>query len=84
MPAPLSHLRPSTLREFLYGSPYYPEHWDADIRAGDPEMFRAAGWNVVRMGEFARQAQAAAGDLRGDEVYPVVSALAGKGKRGSY
>ncbi len=39
--------------QFLYGSSYYPEHWDAIIRAGDPELFRAAGWNVVRMGEFA-------------------------------
>lgn len=53
MPAPLSHLRPTPLREFLYGSAYYPEHWDADVRAADPALFRAAGWNVVRMGEFA-------------------------------
>ena len=50
---PLSHLRTTPLREFLYGSPYYPEHWDADIRANDPALFRAAGWNVVRMAEFA-------------------------------
>ena len=49
----LSHLRPTPLSEFLYGSPYYPEHWDAALRAGDPALFRAAGWNVVRMGEFA-------------------------------
>lgn len=53
VPAPLSHLRPTPFREFLYGSPYYPEHWDAAIRAGDPALFRAAGWNVVRMAEFA-------------------------------
>lgn len=53
MLAPLSHLRPTQLREFLYGSAYYPEHWEAAIRAGDPELFRAAGWNVIRMGEFA-------------------------------
>jgi beta-galactosidase len=53
MSAPLSHLRPTPLREFLYGSPYYPEHWDADIRAGDPALFKAAGWNVIRMAEFA-------------------------------
>ncbi len=51
--APLSHLRSTPLRDFLYGSPYYPEHWDADIRAGDPALFRAAGWNVVRLAEFA-------------------------------
>lgn len=53
MSVTLSHLRPTRLREFLYGSPYYPEHWDAAVRAGDPELFHAAGWNVVRMGEFA-------------------------------
>ncbi len=51
--APLSHRRPTPLREFLYGSPYYPEHWDAATRAGDPALFRAAGWNVIRMAEFA-------------------------------
>lgn len=49
----LSHLRPTALREFLYGSPYYPEHWDAEVRASDPAVFRAAGWNVIRMAEFA-------------------------------
>ncbi len=53
MPRPLSHLHPTSLREFLYGSAYYPEHWDAATRARDPGRFRAAGWNVVRMGEFA-------------------------------
>ncbi len=53
MSRPLSHLRPTPLREFLYGSAYYPEHWDAATRARDPERFRAAGWNIVRMGEFA-------------------------------
>lgn len=53
MSAPPSHLRPTPLREFLYGSPYYPEHWDEATRARDPERFRAAGWNVIRMGEFA-------------------------------
>ena len=48
-----SHRQPTTLTEFLYGSPYYPEHWDAATRAGDPALLRAAGWNVVRMAEFA-------------------------------
>jgi len=50
---PLTHTRPTQLPEFLYGSPYYPEHWDDAIRAGDPALFQAAGWNVIRMGEFA-------------------------------
>lgn len=53
MSAPLSHLRPTSLNEFLYGSPYYPEHWDAVTRETDPALYRAAGWNVVRLGEFA-------------------------------
>lgn len=49
----LTHLRPTPLKRFLFGSAYYPEHWDADVRAGDPKLFADAGWNVVRMGEFA-------------------------------
>ena len=53
MPVPLSHVRPTPLHEFLFGSAYYPEHWDTATRAADPALFRAAGWNVVRMGEFA-------------------------------
>jgi beta-galactosidase len=51
--AALTHLRPTPLREFLFGSAYYPEHWDAATRDADPALLRAAGWNVVRMGEFA-------------------------------
>lgn len=50
---PLSHLTPVPLREFLHGVPYYPEHWPESVRAGDAALFKAAGWNVVRMGEFA-------------------------------
>jgi beta-galactosidase len=50
---PLSHKRPTNLSRFYYGSPYYPEHWDADTRQSDPERMRAAGWNCVRMAEFA-------------------------------
>ncbi len=53
MSTTLSHLNPVPLREFLHGVPYYPEHWPESVRAGDAELFKAAGWNVVRMGEFA-------------------------------
>jgi beta-galactosidase len=49
----LSHLRTTNLSGFLYGSPYYPEHWDAATRASDPALFAAAHWNVVRLAEFA-------------------------------
>ncbi len=48
-----SHRRTTVLREFLFGSAYYPEHWDAATRAEDASRMKAAGWNVVRMGEFA-------------------------------
>lgn len=47
------HQSPTPLSTFLCGSSYYPEHWDANIRAQDPALFRAAGWNVIRMAEFA-------------------------------
>jgi len=50
---PLSHKRPTNLTTFYYGSPYYPEHWDEATRARDPERMAAAGWNMVRMAEFA-------------------------------
>ena len=50
---PLSHKRPTNLSRFYYGSPYYPEHWDANTRQSDPERMKAAGWNCVRMAEFA-------------------------------
>jgi beta-galactosidase len=49
----LSHKRLSNIKQFLYGSPYYPEHWDAAVRGQDAERMKAAGWNCVRMGEFA-------------------------------
>ena len=47
------HLHPTKLTQFLFGVPYYPEHWTADERATDPAMMAKAGVNVVRMGEFA-------------------------------
>lgn len=50
---PLHHQRPTPLPEFLYGSAYYPEHWDEATRQTDPALFKAANWNVIRMGEFA-------------------------------
>lgn len=41
------------LERFPYGVAYYPEHWPETVCAGDPELFRNAGFNTVRMGEFA-------------------------------
>jgi len=51
--AELSHRRPLNLERFLFGAPYYPEHWDAETRKNDAELMAAAGFNVVRMAEFA-------------------------------
>ena len=47
------HQRPSGLRKFLFGTPYYPEHWSEADRAEDPQRMASAGMNVVRMAEFA-------------------------------
>ena len=52
-PPSLSHLRPTPLKSFLFGSAYYPEHWDAETRLGDIERMKAAGWNCIRLGEFS-------------------------------
>ncbi len=50
---PLSHRRPASVDSFWFGAAYYPEHWDADTRSGDPALMKAAGFNLVRMAEFA-------------------------------
>ena len=50
---PLSHKRTSPFERFWYGVCYYPEHWDAATRSTDAQRMRAAGINIVRMGEFA-------------------------------
>lgn len=49
----LSHRRPSSFDRFWFGAAYYPEHWDAATRAGDARRMAAAGFNLVRMAEFA-------------------------------
>ncbi len=36
-----------------YGADYYPEHWPEERWAQDAQMMREAGFNVVRMAEFA-------------------------------
>ncbi|MFW6062269.1 MAG: beta-galactosidase [Planctomycetota bacterium] len=47
------HQQPTSLNAFLFGAPYYPEHWTATDREPDPARMASAGVNVVRMGEFA-------------------------------
>ena len=50
---PPRHQRPTWLKSFLFGAPYYPEHWTPADRRDDAKRMAAAGVNVVRMGEFA-------------------------------
>jgi beta-galactosidase len=38
---------------FYYGADYYPEHWPHERWDTDAKMMQAAGFNVVRMAEFA-------------------------------
>jgi beta-galactosidase len=47
------HQRPATLAHFLFGVPYYPEHWREEDRRDDAARMAAAGVNIVRMAEFA-------------------------------
>ncbi len=49
----MSHRNITGLDQFYYGAPYYPEHWNTEERAEDPKRMARAGFNVVRMAEFA-------------------------------
>jgi len=48
-----SHTRPTRLKKILFGAPYYPEHWDPTDWERDAQLMAEAGFNVVRMAEFA-------------------------------
>jgi beta-galactosidase len=50
---PLSVWRPLNIDTFLIGVPHYPEHVDESYWQRDAERMAAAGFNAVRMGEFA-------------------------------
>ena len=47
------HRTPLPANEFLYGACYYPEHWDTETRRDDIRRMKKAGFNVVRLAEFA-------------------------------
>lgn len=47
------HQRPARIGRFLFGAPYYPEHWSPADRAEDIDRMLAANVNTVRMMEFA-------------------------------
>ena len=38
---------------FYYGADYYPEHWPEERWPEDARLMREAGFNVVRLAEFA-------------------------------
>lgn len=40
-------------REMLIGADYYPEHWPKERWETDIKLMKEAGFNVVRMAEFA-------------------------------
>jgi len=40
-------------KKLHFGAAYYPEHWDETRWAEDVRLMKAAGFTVVRMGEFA-------------------------------
>ena len=49
----LSHKRPANFDRFWFGAAYYPEHWDSATCENDADRMAAAGFNLVRLGEFA-------------------------------
>lgn len=51
--APISVWRPIVTDTFLVGTPHYPEHVDESYWERDAQRMAAAGFNAVRMGEFA-------------------------------
>ncbi len=52
-PASLSAWRTLNLDDFLLGVPHYPEHVDESYWQRDADRMKEAGFNAVRMGEFA-------------------------------
>jgi beta-galactosidase len=52
-PTPISVWRPIATDTFLLGAPHYPEHVDESYWERDAERIAAAGFNTVRMAEFA-------------------------------
>jgi beta-galactosidase len=48
-----THTRPTRLKTILFGAPYYPEHWPREYWERDAQRMADAGFNVVRMAEFA-------------------------------
>ncbi|NIS79265.1 MAG: cellulase family glycosylhydrolase [Anaerolineales bacterium] len=39
--------------KFFFGTDYYPEHWPEERWSEDAKLMKAAGFNIVRLAEFA-------------------------------
>lgn len=65
-----------------FGVAYYPEHWPRERWPEDIRLMKAAGVNVVRMGEFAWSTlEPTAGDFHFDWLEEVIARLAEAGIR---
>lgn len=80
VPGAPSVWRPINLDTFLVGTPHYPEHVDESYWARDAERMAAAGFNVVRLGEFAWHIFEPREDQFDFELFD--RAIAGLGRRG--
>ncbi len=63
-----------------YGCDYYPEHWPEARWAEDARLMQQAGFNVVRLAEFAwAQMEPAEGEYRWDWLDRAIAILAERG-----
>ena len=75
-----SHTRPTRLDHFYYGATYYPEHWGSEERENDVALMAAAGFNCVRMAEFAWDyLEPREGEYRFDLFDEAIAALGAEG-----
>ena len=65
-----------------YGAAYYPEHWPEERWAADARLMKLAGFNVVRLGEFAWcRMEPEADRFEFDWLDRAIDALSGEGIR---
>ncbi|MDO8684518.1 MAG: beta-galactosidase, partial [Armatimonadota bacterium] len=63
-----------------YGADYYPEHWPEDRWPTDAKLMKQAGFNVVRLAEFAWvQMEPSEGEFSFDWLNKAINLLAAEG-----